>query len=173
MKISKTKFDGLKIYHGNRFLDDRGEFRELITQKLIKKKIIFTVYSRSKKNVLRGLHMQKKSKQDKFVTVIKGKILDVVVDCRKKSKTFGKYYKIILSGKNCKSLFIPAGFAHGFLSLENDNYVVYGCSKYRNKDSEISIKWNDPFLKIKWGIKKPILSIKDKNNLYFKNVKFQ
>lgn len=172
MKISKTKFKNLYIYQGNRYLDNRGEFRELIKQKNIKKKIIFTVYSRSKKNVLRGLHMQKKNTQDKFITVLKGKILDVVVDCRKKSKTFGKHFKIILSDKNCKSLYIPAGFAHGFLSLDNDNYVVYGCSAYRDKKSEISIKWNDPYLKINWGIKRPILSFKDKDNFFFKNIKF-
>ena len=172
MKISKTKFKNLYIYQGNRYLDNRGEFRELIKQKNIKKKIIFTVYSRSKKNVLRGLHMQKKNTQDKFITVLKGKILDVVVDCRKKSKTFGKHFKIILSDKNCKSLYIPAGFAHGFLSLDNDNYIVYGCSAYRDKKSEISIKWNDPYLKINWGIKRPILSFKNKNNFFFKNIKF-
>tara|TARA_B100000941_G_scaffold259493_1_gene210479 strand:+ start:170 stop:688 length:519 start_codon:yes stop_codon:yes gene_type:complete len=172
MKISKTKFKNLYIYQGNRYLDNRGEFRELIKQKNIKKKIIFTVYSRSKRNVLRGLHMQKKNTQDKFITVLKGKILDVVVDCRKKSKTFGKHFKIILSDKNCKSLYIPAGFAHGFLSLDNDNYVVYGCSAYRDKKSEISIKWNDPYLKINWGIKRPILSFKDKDNFFFKNIKF-
>tara|TARA_Y100000816_G_scaffold97947_1_gene68217 strand:+ start:4774 stop:5292 length:519 start_codon:yes stop_codon:yes gene_type:complete len=172
MKISKTKFKNLYIYQGNRYLDNRGEFRELIKQKNIKKKIIFTVYSRSKKNVLRGLHMQKKNTQDKFITVLKGKILDVVVDCRKKSKTFGKHFKIILSDKNCKSLYIPAGFAHGFLSLDNDNYIVYGCSAYRDKKSEISIKWNDPYLKINWGIKRPILSFKDKDNFFFKNIKF-
>ena len=116
--------------------------------------------------------MQKKNTQDKFITVLKGKILDVVVDCRKKSKTFGKHFKIILSDKNCKSLYIPAGFAHGFLSLDNDNYVVYGCSAYRDKKSEISIKWNDPYLKINWGIKRPILSFKDKDNFFFKNIKF-
>ena len=172
MKISKTKFKNLYIYQGNRYLDNRGEFRELIKQKNIKKKIIFTEYSRSKRNVLRGLHMQKKNTQDKFITVLKGKILDVVVDCRKKSKTFGKHFKIILSDKNCKSLYIPAGFAHGFLSLDNDNYVVYGCSAYRDKKSEISIKWNDPYLKINWGIKRPILSFKDKDNFFFKNIKF-
>ena len=172
MKISKTKFKNLYIYQGNRYLDNRGEFRELIKQKNIKKKIIFTVYSRSKKNVLRGLHMQKKNTQDKFITVLKGKILDVVVDCRKKSKTFGKHFKIILSDKNCKSLYIPAGFAHGFLSLDNDNYIVYGCSAYRDKKSEISIKWNDPYLKINWGIKRPILSFKDKDNSFFKNITF-
>ena len=172
MKITKTKFNKLLIYQGINFSDKRGEFRELIVQKRLKDKIIFTVCSKSKKNVLRGLHMQKNKVQGKFISVIKGKILDVVVDCRKNSKTFGKSFKIILSSKNCKSIYIPPGFLHGFLTLENENIVVYGCTNYRDKNSEIGVKWNDPFLKINWGIKKPILSMKDKNNIFFKQLKF-
>jgi len=172
MKITKTKFNKLLIYQGINFSDKRGEFRELIVQKRLKDKIIFTVCSKSKKNVLRGLHMQKNKMQGKFISVIKGKILDVVVDCRKNSKTFGNSFKIILSSKNCKSIYIPPGFLHGFLTLENENIVVYGCTNYRDKNSEIGVKWNDPFLKINWGIKKPILSMKDKNNIFFKQLKF-
>ena len=172
MKITNTKFNKLQIYQGINFSDKRGEFRELIVQKRLKDKIIFTVCSKSKKNVLRGLHMQKNKMQGKFISVIKGKILDVVVDCRKNSKTFGKSFKIILSSKNCKSIYIPPGFLHGFLTLENENIVVYGCTNYRDKNSEIGVKWNDPFLKINWGIKKPILSMKDKNNIFFKQLKF-
>ena len=87
------------------------------------------------------------------------------MDLRKKSKTFGKHFKIILSDKNCKGLFIPNGFAHGFLGIEKENIVLYGCSKYRNKKSEVSIRWNDPKLNINWGIKRPVLSEKDKNAL--------
>ncbi len=171
MKITKTKFKNLLIYKGINFLDKRGEFRELIIQKKLKKKILFTVYSKSKKNVLRGLHMQKKRMQGKFISVIKGKILDVVVDCRKKSKTFGESYRIILSAKNCKSLYIPPGFLHGFLTLKNESIVVYGCTNYRDKKSEIGVKWDDPNLKIKWDINKPILSSKDKKNIFFKELK--
>ena len=172
MKITKTKFSELKIFEGSKFDDKRGTFRELIIQKKIKSKIIFTVFSKSKKNVLRGLHMQKNKMQSKFVSVIKGKILDVVVDCRKKSKTFGKHFKIILSEKNCKSIYIPKGFAHGFLCLDKENFIVYGCNNYRDKKSEIGVQWNDPKLKINWGIKKPILSSKDKKNKLFENIKF-
>ena len=172
MKIKNVKISGLKIIQTKLFFDKRGYFKEIFKNNLIKKNFKFDVMSLSKKNVIRGLHIQKKNTQDKFITVLKGKILDVVVDCRKKSKTFGKHFKIILSDKNCKSLYIPAGFAHGFLSLDNDNYVVYGCSAYRDKKSEISIKWNDPYLKINWGIKRPILSFKDKDNFFFKNIKF-
>ena len=98
--------------------------------------------------------------------------MDVAVDLRKKSKTFGKHFKIILSEKNCKSVYIPEGFAHGFLCLEKENSIVYGCNNYRDIKSEIGIQWNDPKLKINWGIKKPIISNKDKNNKFFRNIKF-
>ena len=168
MKIIKTKFKELIIYESKNFIDNRGYFRELTIEKIIKKKLVFTVVSKSKKNVLRGLHMQKNNMQGKYLSVVKGKILDVVVDCRKNSKTFGKNYKIILSQKNSKSIYIPAGFLHGFLALEDENIVVYGCTKYRDKDSEIGVMWNDPNLGISWPIKKPITSIKDKQNISYK-----
>ncbi len=171
MIVNKTKFKDLYVFEGQRFIDKRGEFREIILQKKIKKKIIFTVFSRSKKNVLRGLHIQKKKMQGKLITVLKGKILDVAVDCRKNSKTFGKTYKTVLSSKNCRSIYIPEGFLHGFLCLEKDNFVVYGCTNYRQKQSETGVKWNDPDLKINWGTKKPLLSKKDKNNIFFKDLK--
>ena len=168
MKIIKTKFKELLIYESKNFIDNRGYFRELTIEKIIKKKLVFTVVSKSKKNVLRGLHMQKNNMQGKYLSVVKGKILDVVVDCRKNSKTFGKNYRIILSQKNSKSIYIPAGFLHGFLGLEDENIVVYGCTKYRDKDSEIGVMWNDPNLGISWPIKKPITSIKDKQNISYK-----
>ena len=117
MIVKKTKIKDLLVFESKNFYDKRGLFRELALEKLIKKRFIFSVVSKSKRNVLRGLHMQKKFKQGKYVSVLKGKVLDVVVDCRKKSKTFGKHYKIILSEKNCKSIFIPPGFIHGFLGL--------------------------------------------------------
>ena len=168
MKIIKTKFKELLIFESKNFIDNRGYFRELSIEKIVKKKLVFTVVSKSKKNVLRGLHMQRNNMQGKYLSVVKGKILDVVVDCRKNSKTFGKNYKIILSQKNSKSIYIPAGFLHGFLCLEDENIVVYGCTKYRDKDSEIGVMWNDPNLGISWPIKKPITSIKDKRNISYK-----
>jgi len=168
MKIIKTKFKELLIFESKNFIDNRGYFRELTIEKIIKKKLVFTVVSKSKKNVLRGLHMQRNNMQGKYLSVVKGKILDVVVDCRKNSKTFGKNYKIILSQKNSKSIYIPAGFLHGFLGLEDENIVVYGCTKYRDKDSEIGVMWNDPNLGISWPKKNPITSIKDKQNISYK-----
>jgi dTDP-4-dehydrorhamnose 3,5-epimerase len=102
------------------------------------------------------------------LSVLKGKIYDVALDCRKDSKTFGKYYKIYLSEKNATSIYIPPGFAHGFLGIEKENIVMYGCTNYRHKKSEEGIKWNDKNINIKWPIKKPILSNKDRNNKSFK-----
>ena len=172
MHIEKTKFKDLTIFKSKNFFDNRGHFRELAIEKVIKKKLIFTVVSKSKKNVLRGLHMQIKKPQGKYISVLKGKILDVVVDCRKNSKTYGKHFKIILSDRNCKSIYIPPGFLHGFLSLDKENIVVYSCTKYRHKNSEIGIKWDDEDLNINWNIFNPILSKKDQKNLEFKNLKF-
>ena len=167
MKIIKTKLKDLFILKGKIFYDQRGFLREAYKKKIIKKNLIFAIISKSKKNVLRGLHMQKKSPQDKYILVLKGKILDVVVDARKNSKTYGKHYKLILGAKNGKSFFIPKGFLHGFLGLEKENIVLYGCTNYRHKESEITVNWNDRKLKIKWPLKKPILSKKDKKGIKF------
>ena len=170
MKKKTTKFNGLYVFTGKRFDDKRGFLREIFKEKILNKKLKFTIVSSSKKNVLRGLHYQNNKPQDKFITVIKGRILDVVVDIRKNSKTYGKHFKIELSEFNSKILFVPKGFAHGFLGLEKENIVVYSLSEYRNKKGEKSLLWNDEKLKIKWGIKKPIISSKDKNAELFKNI---
>ena len=169
MQIKKTKISGLKIVTNKIYKDSRGHFKEDFLSKYFKEsKFIFSCTSKSKKNVLRGMHMQLKNSQGKFISVVKGAILDVVVDARKKSRTFGKYYKIVLSDKNGKSIFIPSGFLHGFLSLQKENIVHYYNTNYRSPKHEIGILWNDPLLKIKWPIKKPILSKKDKINLTLK-----
>ena len=169
MKIKKTKFKDLLIVENQKYIDTRGEFRELIIEKEIKIKFPFNVISISKKNVVRGLHYQVNKPQGKFISVLKGEILDVAVDLRKNSKTFGKHYKILLSEVNCKSIFIPEGFAHGFSCLGKENIVVYSCTNYRNPSGEKGILWNDKTLKINWKVKKPILSTKDKNNPRFKD----
>ena len=170
MKVYKTKFQDLLIIKSKNYHDRRGLFRELSKDSVIRKKLIFTVVSKSKKNVLRGLHFQKFKQQGKFLSVVKGKILDVAIDCRKKSKTFGKHFKVELSDKNEKSIYIPEGFLHGFLGLDKENIVIYSCTNYRDAKSEIGVKWDDNDLNIKWPIKKPILSNKDKNNLLFKDL---
>ena len=169
--ILKTKFKDLVLYQNISFKDKRGYFKELLIEKKLKKRFPFLVMSFSKKNVIRGLHLQKKNSQGKFISVIKGKIFDVVVDLRKNSKTYGKYLSTILSEKNSKSIFIPPGFAHGFCTLSKENYVVYSCTKYRDEKSEIGIKFNDQDLKINWPIKKPIISNKDKNNISLREFK--
>ena len=123
------------------------------------------------KNVIRGLHLQSKNSQGKYVTVIKGKVFDVVVDLRRNSKTYGKSFTSILSEKNSTSMYVPPGFAHGFCGLSKENYVIYSCTKYRDKNNEIGIKYNDIDLNIKWPVKKIIISNKDKNKLSFKSLK--
>ena len=169
MKIINTKFKGLKILKDINYYDERGYFREILKKNYFRKKnFIFWCMSKSKKNVIRGLHLQNKVQQDKLVTVIKGKIYDVVIDLRKKSKTYGKKYSITLSENNSKSLFVPAGFAHGFCSLVKESIVLYGCTNFRSKKDEIGILWNDKLLAIKWPIRKPIISKKDKKNISFK-----
>ena len=169
MKIIKTKFKDLKVYEKDTFKDKRGYFRELFLNKTIDKKFPFDVMSFSKKNVLRGLHLQVKKPQGKFVTVLRGRIFDVALDCRKNSKTFGKYFSYILSENKNNSLYIPEGFAHGFCSLSDNTVMHYKCTNYRDKKSEIGILWNDSKLNIKWPIKNPLLSEKDKNNVSFQD----
>ena len=171
MKIIKTKIKGLLILKTNIYEDKRGFFKEVFRENILNKKFIFDCLSYSKKNILRGLHMQLKKPQAKLITVVRGKILDVVVDLRKNSKTFGKTFKIEISENSNFSLFIPEGFAHGFLCLSRECMIYYRCSNYRNKNSEKTVQWNDKTLKIKWPIKKPILSPKDKIGLTFNEIK--
>jgi dTDP-4-dehydrorhamnose 3,5-epimerase len=105
------------------------------------------------------------------LTVVSGKLFDVALDCRKKSKTYGKYFSTILSDKDNTSLYVPEGFAHGFCSLEDNTILHYKCTNYRNAKSEVGIMWNDPELKIRWPKKKFIISNKDKKNISFKDFK--
>jgi len=163
VKIIKTKFSGLIICRRASYNDGRGYFKELLKENILKKKFPFLVMSYSKKNVIRGLHLQKQNPQGKFVTVIKGRIFDIALDLRKNSKTYGKYFSCILSEKNSNSIYIPPGFAHGFQALDKENYIIYNCTKYRNRRSEIAIKFNDKNLKIKWPLKRKIVSKKDKD----------
>jgi len=165
--ILKTNFKDLFIFKNKSFIDKRGHFKELLKEKHLKKKFPFTVMSFSKKNVIRGLHIQTKKKQGKYVSVIKGRIFDIALDLRKNSKTFGKYYTCTLSENNSKSIYIPPGFAHGFCTLDKENYVIYSCTQYRNAVNEVAIKYNDKKLNIKWPIKKPIVSKKDQKAITF------
>ena len=161
MKLIKTKIKDLLIIKTNIYKDHRGFFKEVEKFEILKKKFIFDCLSFSKKNTLRGLHLQTKKPQAKIITVAQGKILDVVVDLRRKSKTYGKHFSLKISHDSNYSLFIPEGFAHGFMCLSKTCLVYYKCTNYRDKKSEITLKWDDKDLKIKWPIKKPILSKKD------------
>ena len=162
MKIYKTGFDELYVLQGERFSDSRGFLREIFKKNLVKEKMVFSVVSSSKRNVIRGLHIQKKNSQAKFVTVIKGEILDVAVDLRKNSKTFGKHFKIVLNDRNSKFLFIPKGFAHGFLTLEDDTVFQYKVDRGYSKSSERGVLWSDEELDIQWPAMEIALSDKDK-----------
>jgi dTDP-4-dehydrorhamnose 3,5-epimerase len=164
MKLLKTKIDGPKIIKTTIFKDSRGFLKEVYRKNIVGNiEFPFDVMSYSKKNVLRGLHIQTQKPQAKIITVTYGKIFDVAVDMRKKSKTFGKYVGINISDKDDYSFYIPVGFAHGFICLSKNCTVNYKCSEYRNPEFEKTVSWNDKSIDIKWPIKKPILSYKDKN----------
>ena len=163
MKIIKTKFKDLIIVKQNKNYDSRGNLRETFRENIIKyDKLIFDYVTTSKKNVFRGLHFQHKFKQVKYVSVLKGRILDCVVDLRKKSKTFGKHFSIELSETNCLSLYIPEGFAHSYYSYSKINIIYYKLSNYWHPEFEDGIVWNDKTLNITWPFKKPSISKKDK-----------
>ena len=174
MKFKRLKISDIVEITPEVFKDNRGFFCEIFRLNIFKK--IFKVkninfiqdnLSKSKKYTLRGLHYQIENTQDKLISVLDGEIFDVAVDLRKNSKTFGKYFSIYLSEKNGKSVFLPQGFAHGFLGVQKENIIYYLCTNYRSAIHEHGIKWNDKDLKIKWPIKKPITSKKDKNNIDF------
>ena len=171
MHILKTKFKDLLIVKSEIFRDKRGIFKEAYKKKIIKKNLIFDCLSQSKKNTIRGLHFQRTNPQGKFITVVHGEILDVAVDLRKNSKTFGKYFSIIMKDDSDFSIYIPENFAHGFKCLSKTCTLYYKCTNYRHKDSEITLKWNDPNLKINWKIKNPILSKKDQVGRSFNEIK--
>ena len=171
MILKKTKFKDLFVIKQKNNTDKRGNLRETFNDKVLKKKFVFEYCTTSKKNVLRGFHFQYKNKQSKFVNVVKGKILDVVIDLRKNSKTFGKSFKIILSKKNALGLFIPRGFAHAYYSFEKENIIYYKLDNYYSPKFESGIVYNDKSINIKWPKKKMLVSEKDKKLMTIKEFK--
>ncbi|MBE7410652.1 MAG: dTDP-4-dehydrorhamnose 3,5-epimerase [Leptospiraceae bacterium] len=168
MKINPTEFQDLYIIEPRVFKDDRGFFYESYSTVKFQDKGInysFVQDNHAKSNeagVLRGLHYQKPPyAQTKLVRVIKGSVLDVVVDLRQKSPTFKKWFGIELSEENFLTLLVPPGFAHGYLVLEPNTEFLYKVDNFYNVESEGGIIWNDPELSIDWKIEKPILSEKD------------
>ena len=176
MIIKKTKFKDLLIIKQKNNKDSRGILRETFNNKILKKKFIFEYCTTSKKNVFRGFHFQKKNKQAKYVIVVIGIILDLVIDLRRKSRTFGKVFSIILSKNNALGLYIPAGFAHAYFSYENENIIYYKLDNYYNPKFEFGIDFNDPTLNIKLPKVKIKISKKDRNLLsldeFKKKIKF-
>jgi len=172
VKLIKTKIKNLIYFEDNTYNDNRGNLKELFNRNKIKTKFVFEFVSLSKKNVIRGLHFQVKKPQAKFISVVHGKIFDVVIDLRKKSKTFGEKFEIILDSKKNTSLYIPEGFAHGFKALKKNSIMLYACNNARYPDLERGILWNDSALKINWPNKsKNIISNKDKKNMTFNEYK--
>ena len=181
MKSIETKIKNLLLIEPKVFEDSRGFFMESYNYNTFKELGIDNVFvqdniSKSSKGVLRGLHFQKDEyAQAKLVYVLRGAVLDITVDLRETSETFGKYVAVELNDKNKRMFFIPRGFAHGFLTLEDDTEFIYKCDNFYNPKSEVGIIWNDTDLNIDWNLDKYnikeeelIISEKDKKNITFK-----
>lgn len=177
MPFIDTGFNGLKIFEPRVFADERGYFYESFNQNTfaeagIQESFVQDNESSSQRGVLRGLHYQlNPMSQAKLVRVVSGEVLDVVVDIRKKSTTFGKSYSLILSGENKKQLYIPRGFAHGFVVLSEQCVFQYKCDNFYSKESEGGIIYNDADLNIDWKLDSPNFIVSDKDKLLptFKN----
>lgn len=172
MEIIKTAIEGVVILEPRIFKDDRGYFFESFSQREFEEKVCKTTFvqdneSKSSYGVLRGLHFQKPPfAQSKLVRVISGAVLDVAVDIRRDSPTYGQYVSVELTGGNHRQFFIPRGFAHGFSVLSEEVVFQYKCDNFDSPQSEGSIAWDDPDLNIDWRIPadKVILSEKDKKH---------
>jgi len=175
MNIQKTSIDGLLIITPAVFKDERGVFFESYNKQLfavhgLTAEFVQDNQSVSNKGVIRGLHLQSPPfAQAKLVRVACGSARDVAVDVRKSSPTFGKHVMVKLDAKDNTFFWIPEGFAHGFIALEDNTVFQYKVTNYYNKDSEISIRWNDPTLNIQWGIHNPVVSEKDCQSPLFEN----
>ncbi len=175
MEVINTKIPDLYIIKPRVFEDERGYFfesynKETFLRMGIDQNFVQDNESKSAKGVLRGLHFQKPPfTQGKLVRVMRGSVLDVAVDLRKASPTYGKWASVELTQDNKWMYWVPPGFAHGFVTLEDDTVFFYKCTNVYNNASEGSIRWDDPDLNIDWGIKNPILSEKDKVAPLFKD----
>lgn len=174
MNVLKTNIEGVLILEPTRYGDQRGYFMESFSARDFEQAVGYSVNfvqdneSLSAKGVLRGLHFQREPyAQAKLVRVVRGRVLDVAVDIRKGSPTYGGYVAVELSGENGRQLFIPKGFAHGFLALEDETVFQYKCDEYYHPESEDGIAWNDPEVAINWGVgeEEVVLSEKDRNRL--------
>ena len=176
MKILKTELEGLLVIQPKVFYDDRGYFYEAFRADLLadlglRVEFVQDNFSKSKKNTVRGLHYQVgKNAQGKLCQVISGKVLDVALDIRYNSPTYGKYYSHELSDENHTMIWIPPGFAHGFSVLSDEAVFMYRCTAYYSKEDERSILYNDDDLNINWEVDVPIVSDKDLQAKQFKDI---
>jgi dTDP-4-dehydrorhamnose 3,5-epimerase len=177
MTITETKLPGLLVIDPKVFGDERGYFFESYNQKIFAEAGLDVEFlqdneSKSSKGVLRGLHFQAPPfEQGKLVRVARGAVMDVSVDIRKESATYGQWASFELSEYNKRMLWIPPGFAHGFVSLKDDTIFIYKCTGVYNRESEGSILWSDPDLAIDWGIDDPVVSDKDQQSTLFREFK--
>lgn len=175
IKCTPTKIPEVIVVEPLIFSDDRGYFLELYHRAKFKNAGVFQEFvqdnfSSSTKNTLRGLHYQEKNPQAKLVTALSGLIFDVAVDLRPQSPTFGNWVGELLSGENKRQLYIPAGFAHGFCVLSENAEVFYKCGDFYDPADERGIRWSDPSLKIAWPVQSPIVSPKDRELPFLKEV---
>lgn len=167
MQVRTTRLPGVVVIELKSFSDDRGFFRELFRENMyteagLPHNFVQYNHSRSKKNVLRGMHYQRAHAQGKLVTAVKGHILDVVADVRPESPTFGVWIAEELSDQNHHQLYVPPGYAHGFLALSDEVDLLYACTDYYHHQDAFTVNWKDPTLNIQWPIVDPILSTADK-----------
>jgi dTDP-4-dehydrorhamnose 3,5-epimerase len=174
-KTTATSLPGLLILEPRVFGDERGFFMESYNERAlaelgIQERFVQDNHSCSRRNVLRGLHYQIKQAQGKLVRVVEGEIVDVAVDLRRSSPTFGKWEAVRLSGDNRRMLWLPAGFAHGFCVTSEKAHVLYKTTDYYAPEYERTLAWNDPDLKINWGFEgEPIVSPKDQRGVAFRD----
>ena len=175
MKFIKTAIPDVIIVEPDIYKDHRGFFLESYNQKIYRENgidanFVQDNHSKSEKGILRGMHNQNPNPQAKLVRVIKGAVLDVAVDVRIGSPTFGKWVSVELSEDNFRHLFVPQGFLHGFYVLSDTAEFQYKCDNFYSKQDEISVRWDDPQIGIDWPVKEPILSEKDKNAPLLKDI---
>lgn len=177
MKIIETTIEDVKLLEPKVFGDERGFFMETFREEWFREniadvKFVQDNHSKSSKGILRGMHYQLKNTQGKLVRVTSGEVFDVAIDMRKNSATFGQWYGAFLSAENKRQLWVPAGFAHGFLVTSDAAEFVYKCTDYYAPEHEVSVKWDDPTVNIDWPLvngEQPLLSGKDADGLAFTN----
>lgn len=174
MKIIETNLPGVIVFEPKKIGDNRGFFvenfrQDILTKAGITEQFVQDNHSRSTKGILRGLHYQLTQPQGKLVRVATGKVFDVAVDVREGSPTFGQSYGTVLDDETMRMMYVPPGFAHGFMVLSDTADFIYKCTDYYHPESEQSILWNDPDLKIEWPSAEVLLSEKDANAVLLKN----